>query len=142
MLWIGIALVVGALVLNVISVRMRRSERAAPTAPAAVSESLDDQTRTEIDELIAEGNKIAAIKRLRDAVPGLGLAEAKTRVDTWGTASSSPEEPAHEFDADSLAEVDALIADEQFIPAIKLVRERTGWGLADAKRWVDARAGR
>ncbi len=100
MLWIGIALVVGALVLNVVSVRLRR--KGQPAAVADVS-SIDDVTRSEIDVLVAEGDTIDPV---------------------------------------SLAEIDALIAADNPVAAIKLVRERTGWGLADSKRWVDARTGR
>jgi ribosomal protein L7/L12 len=149
MLGIGIALVAGALVLNVISVRLRRRDGARPAAPTPDVSAIDDSTRSEIDELVADDNKIAAIKRLRTAVPGLGLAEAKARIDAWGTgpfqavAGDSPAtSDADPLDPASLAEIDALIADDQLIPAIKLVRERTGWGLADAKHWVDARSGR
>ena len=35
------------------------------------------------------------------------------------------------------AEVTAMIRQGHTIAAIKRLREATGWGLADAKRWVD-----
>lgn len=88
MLWIGIALIAGSIVLNVISVRIRRRGQAQP-APAPASVALD---------------KV--------------------------------------LDSDAEAEIDGLIENGELIKAIKVLRERTGWGLADAKRWVDKRAGR
>lgn len=151
MLWFGIALVVLALVLRLVSVRLRRNEaRQAPSntgEPRAVVTDvadIDASVRAEIDQLLAAENKIAAIKRLREAVPGLGLADAKKHIDAWGRGTPRVAVTGQDdaLDAESLSRIDELIADEQLIPAIKLVRERTGWGLREAKIWVDTRAGR
>ena len=82
MLWIGIALVVCALILNFVGLRLRRQGMEA-RGPRPDPSSLDPLTRLEIDELVADGKTIHAIKRLREALPGLGLAEAKAHIDTW-----------------------------------------------------------
>lgn len=69
----------------------RRARRAAlPPAPAGrvieppanVATEIYDERRAEIGRLIAEGNKIAAIKLYRDST-GVGLKEAKDAVDYW-----------------------------------------------------------
>jgi len=153
MLWLGIALLLLALVLRIVSVRMRRTTgqvtASAPSAPTPRVSDLDAETRAEIDALLDNENRIKAIKRLRGAVPGLDLAEAKAQIDAWGEtalhADSTPTGDASSDDAfstESLERIDALIADEQLISAIKFVRESTGWGLREAKLWVEARAGR
>jgi len=60
----------------------------AASAPAAapgasMRESLPAPVASEIDRLVAAGQKIAAIKALRDST-GLGLAESKRAIDHWG----------------------------------------------------------
>ena len=49
--------------------------------PATGPVKLPDDVRTEIDRLVATGQKIQAIKLLRTSVPGLSLKDAKDRVD-------------------------------------------------------------
>lgn len=50
--------------------------------PASVATEIYDDQRAEIGRLIAQGNKIAAIKLYRD-VTGVGLKEAKDAIDYW-----------------------------------------------------------
>ncbi|WP_102194104.1 ribosomal protein L7/L12 [Microbacterium aurantiacum] len=131
---------------------MRSSTASAATAtPAGTSPEVIAQ----IDRLMAAGKKVQAIKVLRDHAK-LGLKEAKDRIDHWSisttaahiaaVSNTSPTRSsisnAHSgsaLPAAVVAEVDRLIAANQKITAIKLVRERTGLGLKEAKDLVEAR---
>jgi len=105
--------------------------------------------------------KIAVIKILRDATPGLGLAEAKKLVESAPaviaeTSASNAAKLRQALEAVG-AKVEMVpplpegvrppqathrvilqdFADRK-IPAIKLVRDATGLGLADAKKLVES----
>jgi ribosomal protein L7/L12 len=94
--------------------------------------------------ILRDGNKIAAIKHVRERT-GLGLREAKDVVEAAerGERQRIPATPAAAAEANGAGgllrddELRALIADGQKIEAIKRVREHTGWGLAEAKDYVD-----
>lgn len=104
-----------------------------PAAPA-----LSAEDRAAIQALAASGNKIAAIKRVRE-LTGLGLKAAKEYVEAGGWnlgAAPAPMPPAAPNDA--LAEVYALARQGNKIAAIKRYRELTGVGLKEAKDYVDA----
>jgi len=89
----------------------------------------------ELRALLAEGRKIAAIKRYREET-GVGLAEAKQAVEALERDEPPPTgEPA---DSSSEAEIVALLQQGRKIKAIKLYRERTGVGLKEAKDAVEA----
>jgi ribosomal protein L7/L12 len=149
-----IALLVVAALIVVLLVTLRRPRYPAGTSvlkpsPYASTGALPDDVRTEIDRLVASDQKIKAIKVLRTAVPGLSLKDGKDVVDAWhrtGEAAllarlSGPSDA--ELSPEALTEIDDYIAAGKPIRAIKSVREQTGWGLVDAKQWVDARtAGR
>lgn len=93
--------------------------------------TLDDATRAQIDELLRLRQPIRAIKLVRERT-GLGLADAKAVVDRWNEADA----PVPDLDA-LVAETRAVALDRGDVAAVKLVRERTGWGLLEAKRFVD-----
>ncbi|MGF6822013.1 ribosomal protein L7/L12 [Microbacterium sp. ZKA21] len=140
--WLWIALgVVGAIVLfSVVGKSMRPTVPPTPTAGATVIAS-DPAVTSEIDRLVAEGNKIQAIKLLRDSTPGLGLREAKNRIDAWSPhapATSATPVAASTLPADAIAEIDALVAADRKIEAIKVLRAHTGWGLKESKDRIDA----
>jgi ribosomal protein L7/L12 len=115
---------------------------APPAAPSSVAISSADLAT--ISALVAGGNKIEAIKRVRE-LTGLGLKEAKDYVEAMPrsalpdlpTAALSPVPNTHPAAAD-LAEVSALLARGNKIEAIKRVRELTGLGLKEAKDYVEA----
>lgn len=90
-----------------------------------------------VREALAPGNKLEAIKRLREAT-GFGPAEAKQRVE--GTAPVVPSGgvgvSAHSLPADVIA----ALARGDKIGAIRLLREHTGLGLKEAKDHIDAAA--
>jgi ribosomal protein L7/L12 len=115
-----------------------------PTAPATTTLSpLDHHVR----KLAAEGNKIEAIKAVREHT-GLGLKEAKDYVEAIPNvvplASFGHAAPAAQELKDVAMVRDAawqLVAKGQKIEAIKLVRESTGWDLKRSKEYVDALEG-
>ena len=87
--------------------------------------------------LLACGNKIAAIKLVRQQT-GMGLKEAKDYVDALqrGTTPVTPTSNAPPVNLE--AEVRTLLVQGNKIAAIKRARELTGWGLKQAKDYVDA----
>ena len=101
-----------------------------------------------VQALRARGRKIEAIKELRDAT-GLGLREAKEYVermppparhdnpDALGATGAPPAPPREELSLSAMARVRELLAAGKTIQAVKLVREDTGWGLKEAKDFVD-----
>ncbi|MDR6866856.1 ribosomal protein L7/L12 [Microbacterium resistens] len=126
------------------------SSGAAGRAAGGVSGVASVPGDDEIDRLVAEGNKILAIKRLRERSP-MSLREAKEAIDRWQPSTSSigrATAAAAATDAfspsalpiDVRAEIDRLVAAEQPISAIKLLREHSDLGLKAAKdaidRWV------
>jgi len=53
------------------------------------------------------------------------------------------EKPKHDFQPNQLRSIDDMIRKETgkiSIPAVRYVRASTGWGLKDAKDWVESRA--
>jgi ribosomal protein L7/L12 len=103
-------------------------------------ESVDDTTRAEVLALLVMGRKIDAIKLLRERT-GLGLAEAKNLVEAVERGEPTPPRsvsPPHAPAAGDDADLAALLAQGRKIEAIKLYRERTGVGLAEAKAAVEA----
>lgn len=127
--------VVGAFAVS----RTSRASRPREDAWPVPQPEPDGETRRTIDELVGGGRTIEAIKVLR-ASTGLGLREAKERIDTWEPQAT----PQPEAATSTSPELEALATETRQvrhtsgeIAAVKHVRERTGWGLADAKRYVD-----
>lgn len=89
----------------------------------------------EIKLLLREGKKIQAIKLTMDHTT-LGLKEAKTYVEE--IANTAILSQSSSIDDDGLkAEVAPYLAKKNKIMAVKRVRELTGWGLKEAKDFVD-----
>ena len=89
-----------------------------------------------------QGERIKAIKLVREANPGMDLREAMEAVDAYAlgqehffTATRAQAETAHSLQLPDAAI--AAIARGQLIEAIKIVREATGLGLKEAKDLVD-----
>jgi ribosomal protein L7/L12 len=112
----------------------------APAAPAPSRGEAPAADLAEVSALLAGGNKIEAIKRVRE-LTGLGLKEAKDYVDSLPLGGALPPLPASSSprpaDPGSLAEVHTLAAQGLKIEAIKRYRELTGLGLKEAKDYVD-----
>ena len=83
-------------------------------------------------ESINDGNKIEAIKRLREAT-GMDVASAKAAVEGYSRQSGS-DEPSEQV-------LSALAAGRK-IEAIKLYREQHGVGLRDARIKIEALQGK
>jgi ribosomal protein L7/L12 len=98
-----------------------------------------DKLFAELLDLLADGRKIEAIKRLREAT-GMGLAEAKAAVDRLEQGSNLPSPPP----VDPVLERELVSQLEQGrkIWAIKIYREATGARLKEAKDAVEAIAER
>ncbi len=113
----------------------------AGPAPRHAPESTED--------LVRAGNLIEAIKRVREAT-GLGLAEAKDRVDffkahgRWPEASRPQAAPREaEPHPPRIAGLEALIRQGNMIQAIKVAREQNpGMDLRTAKELVEVLAAR
>jgi ribosomal protein L7/L12 len=106
-------------------------------AGGAGDAALDDEVRA----LLGKDQKIAAIKRVREAT-GLGLAESKDYVEaiergeaplsTGALSSSSSSSSSWQEEAK------AALKSGNKILAVKIVRDATGLSLKDAKDAVDA----
>ena len=97
---------------------------------------MDQSFEDEVRELAASGNKIEAIKRIREET-GAGLAEAKAAVEALvagETVASSGTTNTSEL----TDEVIRLLERNEKIAAVKLYREQTGTGLKEAKEAVEA----
>lgn len=97
-----------------------------------------DHLPADVLAALQRGNTIEAIKLLR-AATGVGLREAKERVDAHLRGIPSPMEEA-EFPAPSAlpsSVTEALQRGNKF-EAIKRLREQTGLGLKEAKEAVEA----
>jgi ribosomal protein L7/L12 len=106
----------------------------------------------EIASLLRAGKKLNAIKVYR-AVTGASLADAKAAIERMEQAIQlgialvdsdvqpplAPAASAVNMNAQGalLVEIELLLAQRKKIQAIKLYREHTGLGLADAKNAVD-----
>jgi ribosomal protein L7/L12 len=117
------------------------SYETTPASSQPSSSQFSAQALEEIRSLLEHGNKIGAIKRVRE-LTGLGLKEAKDYVDSIPVHGSPPSLPSAGVNQPpsqaSLAEVHALAMQGQKIQAIKLYRELTGLGLKEAKDYIDS----
>nr|WP_201470843.1 ribosomal protein L7/L12 [Microbacterium hydrocarbonoxydans] len=130
------------------------------SAPAATTISpasgLTPEVIAEIDRLVTAEQRIRAIKVYRQHT-GVRLQEAKDRIDHWSVSTTAPHAAAvsHASAARSsitataasvrdglppsvTAEIDGLVAADQKIHAIKLIREQTGFGLKQSKEIVES----
>ena len=96
---------------------------------------MHDELEDEVRELLASGNKIAAVKRYREET-GVGLAEAKAAVEALEAGNSLADSVTSD-DADLTDQVVSLLERGKKIPAVKLYRDLTGVGLKDAKEAVE-----
>lgn len=94
-----------------------------------------------IKELIANNNKIAAIKAYREAT-GFGLKEAKDAVEAMERGESIMDFAPVQFDLQNSAllveQIKKLLLNRQKIQAVRIYREAHNCGLKDAKDAVDA----
>jgi ribosomal protein L7/L12 len=141
-LWIVIIVAVALVALVIVG---RRGGRAG-VDPTQVS--IDPAVAARVRQLYAKGDKLPAVKVLREAT-GLGLADAVRIADRLGATAKPPATgtpaPAPGISADiasaigpdHIDELRSLVGAGQQIEAITLVRRLTGMGLQEAKDYVD-----
>ncbi|HET6326310.1 MAG TPA: ribosomal protein L7/L12 [Planctomycetaceae bacterium] len=106
-------------------------------SPSDNAESIDTSPQSldgRVKALVGAGQKIEAIKLYRD-LTGAGLKEAKDAVEALEREGSLPTPRKASSGAD--ADVLDLLRAGQKIRAIKLYRDKTGVGLAEAKNAVE-----
>ncbi|MEZ4703249.1 MAG: ribosomal protein L7/L12 [Rhodothermales bacterium] len=95
-----------------------------------------------IADLIRQGQKIEAIKALREAT-GVGLKEAKEEIERLERGLSPSTHPLpSDAGAELPEEVRLLMASGKKIEAIRVLREQTGMGLKEAKEAVERVSGK
>ena len=140
----ALILVLPIILTRLLSARARHTAvvRGAAPAPAPAREPPRvDALRLEVTSLLAQGGKMEAIKLMRDK-KGLGLAEAKAAVETIGREEAivapAPGLMATIQRAQQMSEeVRRLATTGRKIEAIKMLREKSGIGLKEAKDLVD-----
>jgi len=144
---VGLVVLIGAVAL--VRSRANTADR-PPDAPAytqatvRIANPIDEDVRAELLRQLQRGNKIEAIKLLREHT-GVGLKEAKDAVEALERnaaaplPAAAPEVPMspHLASLDIDPEVRLLLQRGNKIAAIKRVRELTGWGLKESKDYVD-----
>ena len=96
---------------------------------------MDEAFENEIRQLLASGDKIAAVKRYREET-GVGLAEAKAAVESLEAGGSLTERVQPE-DSDLTQQIVTLLGRGEKIEAVKLYRDRFRVGLKEAKEAVE-----
>jgi ribosomal protein L7/L12 len=104
--------------------------------------SREIQIPTEALAALARGDRIEAVKRVREANPGMDLRGAMQAVDAHYFGGKYVQEKAdlqvHYAAQSGLPEAAvAAIARSQLVEAIKIVKEATGLGLKESKDLVD-----
>ena len=118
-----------------------RIGHAAPADKPAAEPRRHDALRMEVTSLLAQGGKMEAIKLMRDK-KGMGLAEAKAAVETIGREEAivapAPGLVATIQRAQQMSEeVRRLATTGRKVEAIRMLREKSGIGLREAKDLVD-----
>jgi ribosomal protein L7/L12 len=118
-----------------------RSPAAAPAAQYVSPPAAQLKSKDEINRLVRAGDKIGAIKMYRQ-VHGVSLVNAKNAIESMASGETAGARPVPSTSASdggrSDAEVRALLAQNQLIPAIKLYRELHDVGLSEAMTAVEA----
>jgi ribosomal protein L7/L12 len=148
-IWIFIAFGVVAAVIGLLFERRRRSGTGGAPPPPDLAPLDDSDFRARVLDEIEAGRKIEAIRIVRERTR-LGLGEAKALVDALAAGDDSVEistaavDPADDVARVALADPDLgarlvmEIAAGRKIEAIKLLRERTGIGLREARDAIEA----
>jgi ribosomal protein L7/L12 len=102
------------------------------------AQSLPPYLQAEIQTLLTQNKKIAAIKKVRKYT-GLGLKEAKDYVEALSKSGATGAEIPLKvgITPELKTELKNLISNNRKIEAIKLLRNRSGLGLKQAKEYVD-----
>lgn len=106
--------------------------------PKESAQLLPAHLQAEIQALMTQNKKISAIKKFRKYT-GLGLKESKDYVEALSQHKAAwPDVPLKGGITPELKkELKNLISDNRKIEAIRLLRERSGLGLKQAKEYID-----
>ncbi len=104
---------------------------AIATPATASPQGLSLAIERDVRHLILENRKLEAIKLVRQRT-GWSLKQAKEYVEQRQERRSSSS-----LDPQILAATKQLLAENQKIAAIQLIRNHTGWGLKEAKQYVE-----
>jgi ribosomal protein L7/L12 len=118
---------------------VRGQKSADTTAAGDVFEAVQPDIEAEVRMLVDFGNDAEAIRVLQQKI-GFDLQDAKdvVRLMAPGTPVPMPQDGATPTTEDGTdAEARALASDGKLISAIKLVREKKGLGLKEAKAYVE-----
>jgi len=96
----------------------------------------DDSLPANVRDAIRGGNKMEAIRRLRQAA-GLGLAEAKERIDAHVRHAPVRAPTMPHLSKQALDSVAAAMQRGSVFEAIRLIREDKGLGLKEAKEAIE-----
>ncbi len=99
---------------------------------------LEAELRDQVRVLLLQDEKMEAIKLVRDRM-GWKLKQSKEYVDEierWMQSLPTEKEPVSD------PEIRAFVQRGALVQAVKRVRETTGWGLKEAKEYVDSVAER
>jgi large subunit ribosomal protein L7/L12 len=140
-----LAILVFVLAVALVASRSRNSQAMRSIRPMAPPSPPPPGLAAQAAQLVAARKPIHAVKLVREQT-GWDLVTSKAFVDRLG--GHAPRDVADITGPDDLDEEDldrevrVLLEQGKVVHAVKLVREATGWGLADAKRFVDQRRGR
>lgn len=151
---VSVLVLASAIVAALARVRaLNRPRGRLPLAGGADVAGVSEQALSRVGSLVAAGRHADAIQRLRKDA-GLNLRQAKQVVDALRTrdaagaehagptpAEAGSDSPRPRLPADTRREIADLVHAGRKIQAIKLVRQRLGVDLADAKDIVDATVG-
>lgn len=127
-----VAIIVVLYVVLTLLQRLSGSRSAHPIPQIVLSPDAEAQAR----ELLASGQKIAAIKVVRDD-SGCGLADAKDFVERGLTSGVQHIQPLEPLPENLDREVRRLLDRGEKIEAIKLLHTELKWGLKESKDYVD-----
>ncbi|WP_143546409.1 hypothetical protein [Rhodococcus sp. 14-2496-1d] len=143
--WFIVALVlVDAAVLAAWLLARKKPGSSSDTSRHIMFVGLDESARTDIHQLLAANKKLQAIKVFRERT-GAGLHDAKIAIESVQRGEPLPSS-ATIVDAaqsgptpwnDLIPRLQSLKSEGKTISAIKLLRDRTGMSLRDAKNAVD-----
>ena len=143
--WFIVALVlVDAAVLAAWLLARKKPGSSSDTSRHIMFVGLDESARADIHQLLAANKKLQAIKVFRERT-GAGLHDAKIAIESVQRGEPLPTS-ATIVDAaqsgptpwnDLIPRLQSLKSEGKTISAIKLLRDRTGMSLRDAKNAVD-----
>jgi hypothetical protein len=144
-----VELVVGILIgvclaMAVVVVLGFRALRARRSGPDLTQVTFDPDVMLRVRSLVAAGEKVQAVKLLREANPQLGLEQATLLVNRMATSAArrpvvrDAEPSSNEIPLEVELEARSLVSDGDRAGAVALISKSSGWDLRTARAYVDA----